>query len=72
MHHLWRKSIPGLGGLDSKEVFPYVQPKMVLEEFVTVGSCHPLGRSGEQMFPPDPDAHPDVLIGSISDLNWEC
>lgn len=47
---LWGESVPGLGGSATKEVFPYVEPKMVLQEFVTTGLCCPLEHSGEQMF----------------------
>ena len=36
---------------------------MVLQEFVTVQPCHPLGRSGEQTFPQILVVTPDKLIG---------
>ena len=63
MNHLQWQAIPNLGGSDSKEDLPYVQPETVMEEFVTIQPCHPLGRSGEQTFPQILMSTPDKFIG---------
>ena len=62
LNHLRWQTVPDLGGSDSKEILPYVQPETVLQEFVTVRPRHPLGRSGEQMFPQILVVTPEKLI----------